>query len=425
VENSRSLTRKIGTDYTMISVFPIIICVASAISGFGRGTNAVAAITGIIVLLLNSKIRIRGNIGKSIISFIIFYSVQFVHSTINIQSMYYYIMTNIVWSFLVFIPLFIENIIYNADSTVLSNKLLKWFAILWGILVIFSIYTFSKAEIGGREYAQNSRGLLLGGGYPVAYSSAILTVVLLHYILYSSLNKKMKILLIGMVIVSVTHVFFTMSVITVFALIAGVITSFLFHGDKKHTRNKQIKSFIVIAILLGLTIYGLMNIKQIGLWMINISGNISNDIFSYRIKELGMALFSNEETYHMGLRLNTLTSSISTFLQHPIFGVAYRVGNTYDLLNSVGVGTHSDILDSLAKFGIVGAIPLFLIYVYQIREIRSRSRMDLGTSLWVTILVLSGFNPFISIQTSFMLFIFVPLIIDKMEEKLDQQNSER
>lgn len=97
-------------------------------------------------------------------------------------------------------------------------------------------------------------------------------------------------------------------------------------------------------------------------------------------------------------------ASLSTFVHHPLFGV----GMIYSTDVSV-IGMHSEVLDFLARYGILGLILFGLLYRLYINEVRLRESA-LYTPLILVFLLYAILNPFISRTSGIALFWIIPII---------------
>lgn len=393
---------KVGFFKTLL----ILLFVAIGTTGYGRATNAIAAVLMVLIapqLTFNYKtIYDRKSMNAFFIYFVMIFIIGF-----NCPDLYYHIGTNIAWTLCMFFPLFVSISVTNNYSN--TEKLLLLLTIAWFTLVIYSIYVFSFADMGGRSYAQENRGVAIGGGYPVAYGSALLMSVLLALTRARKVSAKLTPWVITAVIVSGIHVVATQSFITIMsALLGSIIALLISNPNVKNKKKRMVVSFIILAIV---AIVLLVYKKEIGLLLIGFSDFFENDIIKQRIEESGLYLYTGEETNHVGDRSATLEASWKTFTEYPIFGVSYKVGNYFKGLQEYGVGAHSEILDTFAKFGIIGSIPFFAIFINFMKKIKFLYGSEISFPLLCTLLMLVAFNPFVSIQSLFMLFLYIPLIL--------------
>lgn len=393
---------KVGFFKTML----ILLFVAIGTTGYGRATNAIAAVLMVLIapqLTFNYKTIYDR---KSMNAFFIYFAMIFIIG-FNCPDLYYHIGTNIAWTLCMFFPLFVSISVTNNYSN--TERLLLLLSIAWFTLVIYSIYVFSFAEMGGRSFAQENRGVAIGGGYPVAYGSALLMSVLLAAVLAKKVSKKLFPWVITAVIVSGIHVIATQSFITIIsALMGSLIALLISNPNVKNKKRRMIISFCFLAVVAVLV---LVYKKEIGLFLIGFSDLFENDIIKQRIEESGLYLYAGEETNHVGDRSATLEASWKTFTEYPIFGVSYKVGNYFKGLQELGVGAHSEILDAFAKFGIIGSIPFFAIFVNFLKKMDFLYGSEISFPLVCTLLMLVACNPFVSIQSLFMLFLYIPLVL--------------
>lgn len=384
----------------------IVLFVGIGTTGFGRLTNTLAAVLMVLTafqLTYNNRTLYDS---KSMKAFAIYFIIIALIG-LNCPDPYYYLGTNIVWTLVMFFPLFISISITNNYSNI--ARLLILLTISWFTLVMYSIYVFSFAEMGGRSFAQDNRGVAIGGGYPVAYGSALLMSVLFATIRARRVPKKILPWVIGAIIVSGIHIWATQSFITIIAATFGSLIALTISSP--NVRNKKKRMIIAFIILVVAATFFLVYKQEIGIFLIEFSDFFESDIIKQRIEESGAYLYSGEESYHVGDRSATLEASWNTFLAHPIFGVSYKVGNYFHGLQEYGVGAHSEILDTFAKFGILGAIPFFAIFTNFLKKINVRYGIEIAFPLACTLIMLAACNPFISIQANFILFLYIPLVL--------------
>lgn len=394
-----------------------------AICGYGRTTNMIASVLLCVlsvIFLYASKGKInKDNWGKSYICFILYFLFLLITSLPNMTSGYYFFGTTVLWTLVQFFPMAIFSYIRKVYDYKKLRFLFVILTIVWFLIILVSIVAFAAADIGGRSFAQLSRGFLIGGGYPMAYGSTILVAVAVFMILDKQRKSVFeKVFYTAVLVISVIHVLLTQSVITIAAMCAGIALGFIFHGRKGSLHSKL--GFIVIV---GVIILVLLNTKQIGLELIQIGGKIQNQIFSQRIIEMGQWMFSDTESYHVGARTDTIFASLKTFLTNPLLGVGYKVGNEYSYFADVGIGNHSEILDIFAQCGFIGGLLFMGIYYYQIKAIIGMTSLNISIPLITALLILGLFNPFVSAQTGFMLFLYLPLLIKLHEEKMENELS--
>ncbi len=400
-----------------ISLLMVIIVafLFSALSGYGKLTNYISAALVLIVLLYSLR-AVPGHMTKGFCALTVYIAFYFLTSMLNVISVYYLIGTCILYTLITFGPYFVKIYLERERDGEQQTKLFKYATAIWFLIVLVSVVTYRGSEAGGRDFVRNHKGSLLGGGYGAAYASALLAVVCLNYLLSckKELPGKVKVLLIVALVLSVAHVYFTMSTITIAAMVLGLSLCCFFFGRKDKKPNLGAIFFSVVLVLS--CSFFLIYRASVGEWLIGLSASIESELFSDRLKEIGELLYASDESYHMGQRLYTLTVSWETFWTSPIFGVGYRYGNVYEVLYRRGVGVHSELLDSLAKHGLVGAIPYLYFYYDQLKDLLSRTSYKVAVPLLGTFMIMFIFNPFLSVQTIFMLCLYIPLMITELEK---------
>ncbi len=352
---------------------------------------------------------------KCFVFFIIYYILT---SMVNLDAEYFAIYTS--YHILAFSPVFVYIILSNIDKKY-SRFTLRWSILIWGFMTVYSIYFYLMNPMAARESAADTDMFSgeLFGGYFFAYGSAILCVYCFSLLFDARMKKNVKVrrgLLIA-VILLIIAIFMTNSTITTFATILGICFTLVF-GRILKRNDSEIKKIVKISIAFIAVFAGylllLVNIDNILSWL----SERSDVLFFKRLEELINGLFFDNTTTHYEKREDTLIASIQIFSESPIFGVGYRFGNVFSAGKDYGIGGHSELLDSLARYGMIGAIPLIGTYFYSIKDYCKR---HLGVLL--TFILLVVFNPFISYQSNLIIFLVIPLcenILNRQAENTDE-----
>ena len=139
--------------------------------------------------------------------------------------------------------------------------------------------------------------------------------------------------------------------------------------------------------------------------------NSTDNVMLRRFNRIGLKLqyqgVMTGYTNYVDERFSTITSSWNTFLKHPILGVGYKCGNIYSLLPQYGVGTHSELFDTLAQHGIIGSA-FWLMFIY--RSIRGQLRHG-NSKAWIyPFIIMLIFNPFRSFHGFVVIFFIIPVM---------------
>ena len=246
-------------------------------------------------------------------------------------------------------------------------------------------------------------GMILGGGYSIAYGGALFVCVIVNMFLDKYLPSFIeKLIAVIVMITTLMLVLKTESTITTISMVVGVIVTIIYRDNAKAGTSK-------IFLLFGI-IFFLICAKSIGKFLIEQSANLEG-VVSQRIASFGASLAGSGggDSDYTKMRFLIPFQSLGVFLESPIIGVSYLHGNGFVSPEVFGVGNHSEWCDALADYGLLGGVPYLLIYFLQVKEIK---RMGLKFSIgWAVCLFLLGFfNPFRGFQSHIMLFFMIPAI---------------
>ena len=111
--------------------------------------------------------------------------------------------------------------------------------------------------------------------------------------------------------------------------------------------------------------------------------------------------------------------SLEVFCSSPILGIGYKAGYVFDKMEALGLGNHSEIIDSMAKYGIIGFVLLAGVFVHVISRVQKNDYPNESNCWLITLIGMMFFNPFISMQSLMALFLIIPTIsqVIKMNKK--------
>lgn len=246
-------------------------------------------------------------------------------------------------------------------------------------------------------------GMILGGGYCIAYGGAIFICVIVNMFLDKYLPSFLeKVIALVVLFTTLLLVLKTESTITTISMVVGVVVTILYRDNAKASASK-------VFLLLGIIIF-LLCAKSIGTFLIEQSTNLEG-VVSQRLASFGASLAGggDGDSDYTKMRFLIPFQSLGVFLESPIIGVSYLHGNGYVSPEVFGVGNHSEWCDALADYGLLGGLPYLLIYYLQVKEIK---KMGLKFSIgWAVCLFLLGFfNPFRGFQSHIILFFMIPAI---------------
>lgn len=233
-------------------------------------------------------------------------------------------------------------------------------------------------------------------------------IILIPFLFYTIINtKKSKIsrIFIGLLILLYFIMVYkaSFSIITLCVLLGIVLVIF---------NNKYM---VVCNIIMLLTFFILKN--DISLFLIDISQHF-NVLYSQRIVEIALFLRGDAAQGDLFGRLFVYNKSIQFFLNHPLLGIG-----TGEYFNRTGIlGYHSEFFDSMARYGLIMFIPIFIYFKLSFKKILISKYEIMHKKIIYTSIALfiiySFFNTsFASYTFSSAAFILVPSIEFYIGEK--------
>ena len=398
----------------------IVFFVFWAISGYGSIANILSSMSALVLLglfFLNKKnmcFNMSNNLDKACISFVLFFIFYFITSILNTTDFIYWVGNIILYMFVSFFSLFITRYINMQWNLNKIKKIFRLVSLIWIGLVLSSVMYYVSHPGAARDaivYQSQFDNLFIGGGYYLAYGSCILSIFVFGLLKNKFFEeKKYEELALGFIFLSTLHVLLTNSTLTLIWLFIGYALVLMF-GRKTTESNckhrKRIVGFSIIALVCCFIIFR----NQIGSFVISYGNYESDSLYSRRIYELGTVIKGDTYTRHTNDRLSRPLMSWKLFCDSPIIGIGYRHGYTFKLMQADGLGNHSEIIDSLAKYGIFGFVLLFRVFYYFIRAIR-KCLLPNGNNVWWLIMVgMMFFNPFVSMPSLVAVFLVIPMMV--------------
>lgn len=177
-----------------------------------------------------------------------------------------------------------------------------------------------------------------------------------------------------------------------------------------------LKKQILIALLIGiLSAYGnKIIIGMLHFVIYNILGRSSSfEMLRHRLFELYDSLMRGYAVGDAGARFDLYHMSWNTFIHNPIFG--YNAGS--GSLNNTYVGRHSQILDLMAAVGLVGIIPLMVIFIDKERKVArglDNESRNYQIVTFIFFVIFMFLNPVIKCPTTFMAVFLFPIVSEAL-----------
>lgn len=272
----------------------------------------------------------------------------------------------------------------------------------WVIAIILGLYLFQAARlmvlylehpgiarliISGK--ADRTLSARFGNPYGIAQGISFISIALLDISLTVRKRPFIMLLMIIMMVFFTVVVVMTQSAITLLVL---VICYFLCFVSRLSTRKKSGVMVLFFLLILLVLFRG-----TIGSAFIHYADTSS--VVGIRMLELGDFLVSGTRSNDITARFGLFGQSFQSFLEHPILGNRYTVGNMS--------GNHAEIIDIFSDFGLLGGVPLLLVFVLYFKHVlKNMKRRPL--LLWLPALFTSFLNPIVGVQAYLAMLFVVP-----------------
>lgn len=224
-------------------------------------------------------------------------------------------------------------------------------------------------------------GLMIGGGYQIAYVCALTSPCILKYLCES--KKRFKYIV--LIIITYLVLWKTTSAITLLAGLIGCGMYIFLSGGKK---RRIITISFLGAFIIGFTVFR----EGIGDFILSISNgkvvtstsNMNYAIYM-RLNEIGQLIKNGncKNLEALSARLDNFTRPFDSIIHHPIMGALLTTGVNPEWANY----NDSSILTAFACWG----IPMALTYLFPFFFMIKRYKIFIGTGIAAVILML--FNP--------------------------------
>lgn len=229
------------------------------------------------------------------------------------------------------------------SNTEIKKSLVKGFLIAFLISTIISLFYLSIDPYAIRRPRLNS---FIGIGNMNLIATAIcISIISFHYIL----NKKFKFKLIVLLFLSSLLVLRASYMTMIAFLVIMLVITLIYKTPKRTLLGLVLVVFLVLQFRAELA-FLIMEVSKFDMWTGVIKLRL-NDIADFLLN------FTTGNAGTIQDRLIPTFTSLETFVRNPVFGV------NYSYYGSMTIGHHTQWIDNLARFGIVGNIVLWFQYV--------------------------------------------------------------
>lgn len=244
-------------------------------------------------------------------------------------------------------------------------------------------------------------------------SLSFLTIVLLILLFNIKKSSKKFPIIIAIALISFYLFLLNPRATTLILLVFAAISILLIHRAPKSPKLRRSYYFRTGTLLLIITLVALLP-------LVSFLGNVDNERLSARFSDIGVILQGGSINslddgslagrFLLGMTsLNTFIASIPNFIwgvgDNILIGEQYEF---YDLL-SLGIGNHSQFLDTLAKYGIIGGV-IFINIVLGISRWLKRISVRESYYQYIDLFILVFFLQSI-LNNSFLADIFIIIFV--------------
>lgn len=226
------------------------------------------------------------------------------------------------------------------------------------------------------------------GDYRFTYGVALLLPFLVAIAADSGRTPRHRVSSLACSCVLAYYLYLATFAMSICIMVAGTLLA-LFH----HIRHPHLRFVASIATI----ITGSLFLAGFGADLMSLaSRSVDNKVLS--IKADQMASLLSGTLRQTGFDRATLYgTSIDTFLEHPVTGVGAYYGVVgSDIAMDHGIGSHSELFDTLARFGLVGAgiyLSILLPLTFRaVSEWKGTAYGAVASSMWILFILLVCFN---------------------------------
>jgi hypothetical protein len=277
--------------------------------------------------------------------------------------------------------------------------------IISNLLILIEDPTASKYLTGSIEQAVQAYTNTNLAALPHVTVIALLLPVYLFS--YKRTNGFTRLFFLFLTLSCVVFVYFAGASITLMAMILALSLIPLLRIERGYP--KILASCLVISIF---SVFMLL-IDPIGTYLYEISYGMSNQFYATRLQELAFFMRGISSDGSLTARMDDIVLSLNSFLSSPLFGKGLIYHSDLYL---TGIGMHSQIIDDLARHGLIGSSILCAIYFKWYKSYymmaKNRELKIVVISMTCSILFVALFNMFSNHLYGLMIFLIIPVFIE-------------
>lgn len=281
------------------------------------------------------------------------------------------------------------------------HTILKWTMVSLTISVLISLYYLLRVDIYAVRFSE-LRGFPMVIGFDQFYGLCMFLCVLFFTVI-SCKQEKNKTKYIVLIIIWLACVGLSLLVTGLLLAVMGIALG-LAVAKYNESKSKTIL-WVIAIIILGFVV--LVFRTQISDWIYSITDSM-NPFLKDRIRSVTDTLLRTDHNiaYSYDRREELAGYSMSTFRNHPLFGIGYKYYG-YGI-----IGCHQEWQDMLGVFGLFGATVFVILMMCHSRYLLKRMDNEIDKSAYLIALlvyIVFGFlNPCLTPPSLSVLFIVAP-----------------
>ena len=394
----------------------LVLSILAVTPKFYNGSVLMGLWSIIFIFELNSFYRYNGRLRSILNCGIVFVSICILYKLLGISSAQ--IGYCIIGPFLYFAPVLALMIIDKSNNEQQLKFLLHILALAVAINIAenirlsyqFGIENLVYQNLGGMMAEEGLSGYNFGGTTFVNMAVFYACIMLFAFLRSNDwLEKRLFLVYFG-----ISAYFIIFRSLKASAVVFLLISVVLMYVSVKSKENAGIVLLLLLVVGVLFTVFQ----ESIIHFLVSVIGSerIANRliIFTSEGSLEDTSLMSRAELWQTSLQ--TWLSSVGSFF----FGIGDH--NWHDFATTIdsGIGNHSDLLDVLARYGIIGAVPLYSsikVYYFYLVQRYGRSFKYEIISFLILVLLMGFTKKIVNGQPAIMIFILFPLTLKYYSNK--------
>jgi O-antigen ligase len=230
------------------------------------------------------------------------------------------------------------------------------------------------------------------GDFRFTYGIALLAPLMVAIAAGTGRSKWLRVSMAAGACVFAYYLYLATFAMSIYMMIAGTLIAVFLHIKRLSLKFAASLLFVVASLLFVAFGADLM---------LFVARNVKSEVLSIKARAVASLLPGgqrSEEGQFASGRISLYGTSFKTFLEHPILGVgAYYSVAGVDVGLDQGIGGHSDLLDNLARYGLIGAVlylpVLFLLAFRAASEGKGTAYGKSALAMWVLLFLMCCSNP--------------------------------